>query len=159
MTMSRVGEWTDEEVQQIEYIVKPDIQSHTGFATFVEDDEWEVLSVDRRLESRSIVDAKLSRLADGKRINFELRADNRDEEWGNSSKLTDQVFWLSIILMEYVGIFGIEDLDDCYTVRLIPRRSVYDFRPPDSVGPAPESSASTQTPIPLHRTTPLPQED
>jgi hypothetical protein len=132
MTTSRIGEWTDEEVKQIGYIMRGDVQSHKGFATFLEDNDWELLFVQRRVGSRSAIEMSLSRTVDGKLLNFEFCADNSDVEWGDGpSWLTDQVFWLTIILMEYVGIFGIEDLDDGYEVKLIPRRSVYDFRPPD----------------------------
>jgi len=92
--------------------VRSDAAGQDGFSRFVEDDEWLVLSVARRRGSNSIVDVQLSRIADQKRVNFELHADDRVGEWGNSSKLTDQVFWLTIILMEYEGIFGIDQLDD-----------------------------------------------
>jgi hypothetical protein len=155
--MVRSGEWTDEEVHQIEKYMRSETKARARFPTFVEDDEWEVLSVERRTDSKSIVDLEISRIVDGRRVTFELVADDRGEEWGNESKLTDQVFWLTIILMEYVDIFGIEDLDNNSTVRLIPRRSVYDFRPPGSVEPVRSPNVTYELRSPFygtHSTTP-----
>jgi hypothetical protein len=153
MTTSIPGEWTDEEVQQIEYCLLTELESHTGFATFVEDEGWIFRSVERRHGSKSLVDVKLSRISDDKRLNFEFEADDRNVEWGHSSGLTDQVFWLTIILMEYVGIFGIEELDNDFTVKLIPRRSVYEFKPPWYVEPVVDPNVSYTYRSPFHKST------
>jgi hypothetical protein len=157
--MMAQGEWTDEEFSQIETYIRSESESHRLLARFVEDDDWEVLSVERRNESRSIVDVKLTRIADGKRLNFEFSADSGSEEWGDGGHLTDQVFWLTIILMEYVGIFGIDDLDDDSTVRLVPRRSVYDFRPPGNPEVVHDSEDSHQYWDGLDGTTPIPLDE
>jgi hypothetical protein len=155
MAASIQGEWTDEELREIDSCVRSEAAGQNGLSRFVEHDEWLVLSVSRRKGSNSIVDVQLSRIADQKRINFELHADDRVEEWGNSSKLTDQVFWLTIILMEYEGIFGIDQLDDDFTVKLVPRRSVYDFKPPWYVAPVVDPNVSHGFWSPLHFPTPI----
>jgi hypothetical protein len=131
--MSNKGEWSDEEVEQIRYVVQSDLPAHLGKDTFHESDRWEILGVERDLSNRSLVNLALRRISDNKRLTLSLLAARPDDDsWSpNGSSLTDQVFDLSILLMEFCGIIGIDDFQDGESIDLGIGCDIYLWKPPN----------------------------
>lgn len=71
----------------------------------------------------SVEVVRLSRIGDDRLLRLSLVADQLNQNpWvPNESSLTDQVWLLSILLMEYVHIFGIDEFDDgeCVEIPLV----------------------------------------
>jgi hypothetical protein len=133
MTMFTEGNWSDEEVGQIDELVKFVDPLNQSAGDFSYDNDWQIISVARRPASLSIVDVALSRVDDGKRLTLAMMADETNQKpWvSNESSLTDQVWILSVLLMEYVGIFGIDDFENDQTIQIITGRDVYSLKPPN----------------------------
>jgi hypothetical protein len=127
------GQWSEEEVSQIGRLVRSADPSD-GIGDFVDDHDWRVLSVTRHPESFSIVDVILSRVEDERRLTLSLVADQLNQKpWvPNESSLTDQVWLLSIQLMEYVHIVGIDGFEDDDRLEFPLTGDVYSLRRPSS---------------------------
>jgi hypothetical protein len=103
-------EFSDSEVEQIALVARKE---------FDREDEWSVSSVARRSGQRDVVDLRIERDLDQRRLTIPLTCQEFSEENpANGSRLTDMVFNISIRLLEFNGIRGFDEFEDGATVPL-----------------------------------------
>lgn len=121
-----ICEWTRTDLEQITEIVISNDVEKLGRFRFSFDDDWEVQSLKIDPNYKSVLDISLLRTFDGKRVILRLYAEPIPEESSaiNEGSQTDQVFFTSIMIDEFVGIVGLDHFEDGRIIDLVPGTDV-----------------------------------
>ncbi len=109
--------FSDTELEEIERVST----SEVGGRTVMQDEpDWEVLSLGPRDEDRRVVVLALREIHSRKNVKLEIWADDFDNRpsGANANPLTERSFNISVRLMEFFGMIGLDDCTDDATVRL-----------------------------------------
>jgi hypothetical protein len=122
------GAWTDVEVNQLRDVVTDGEED--GTPLFDYESSWNIRSLESNPD-RSLVNIKLSRAKDRKRLTLILRANEGDNELPlpNGSALTNRVFAFSFLLLEFTGVIDLNGFQDGHTVELSIGCDIYSLAP------------------------------
>jgi len=120
--------WTEEEIAQISNLVADPKPDTSGKRRFVYDHHWQVVSVVRCKNDHSIAEVTLMNELNSWRLIVALHATRQSSlpKAPADCALTDQVFYISIRIDEFVNIIGLDGFIDGSTLQVDVDRSVYD---------------------------------
>jgi hypothetical protein len=131
-------DFSDLEVEQVRAVVREELG--------LEEPGWVLLDAIRRSGQRDVIDVSVQNVADERLLKVVLpRQEFEGENPANSSRLTDTVFNISIRLMEFMAIRGLDEFENgaATTLEIYPK----DPRQPTATEPIAKGDWVAKAPL------------